>query len=94
MLEFVIDQVGDDLVHEALALVGAAHGHAAEGVLKAAAGGDDLHVIVIHGAGVFKIGIAADPLRLEQAVDLGLPAAVGSRDSGNIVIGHEAFSFC
>lgn len=53
------DQVRDDIVHETLALVGAADGHTAQCIAKAAACRNDIHIVIIHAAGVVDIGVPA-----------------------------------
>ena len=82
------DQVGDDGVHKALALMSAAHRHAAQRVAKAAAGGNDIHIVIIHAAGIVEVGVPADPLGLKQLVDLVVGVAVCGVNLGNPVFGH------
>ena len=49
---FVLDEVSNDFVHEAFALMEMADGHAAECVAETASGSDDVIVFIIGGASV------------------------------------------
>ena len=57
-----LDEVGDDLVQQTLALMVAADGEAPQGVAEAAAGADDVVFLVEHGTDVVQIAVAADAL--------------------------------
>ena len=52
------DEVGDDLVQQTLALMGAADGEAPQGAAEAAAGADDVVFLVEHGADVLPMPLA------------------------------------
>ena len=82
-LELDLHQVGDELVQQPLPLVFPADGKAAQRVSKAASGGNHTAVAVVHGADIVQVGVPADALLLQQAVDLRLRAPVGGRDLGN-----------
>ncbi len=64
----ILDEVGNDVVHQGFSLVAAVHGHAAQGVAEAAAGGDDLVIVIQHGSGIVKVRVPADALLDEQIV--------------------------
>ena len=89
----VRDQMGDDRVHEAFALVSAADCHTAQRVAKAAAGSNDVHVVIVHAACVIKVSIPADPLCQEQFVDLVVGVSVCGINLGNSVFGHDSDPF-
>ena len=82
------DQVRDDIVHETFALMGAADGHTAQCIAKAAACRNDVHIVIIHAAGVVEVGVPADSFGLKQAVDLAVRVAVGRIYFGNCVFRH------
>ena len=83
----------DDLVHQAFALVGAADRHTAQRVAEAAAGGDNVHIVIVHAACVIKVCVPADPLGQKQFIDLVIGVAVGGIDLRNSVFGHGADPF-
>ena len=78
-----LDEVGDDLVQQPLALMGAADRKAPQRVAKAAARADDVVIVVVHGADVVKVTVPADALLFQQGVDLGKGALVGGIDLRN-----------
>ena len=83
------DEVGDDLVQQTLALMGAADGEAPQGVAEAAAGADDVVFLVEHGADVVQIAVAADALLTQQCVDLGQNGFIGRIDLRNGIFTHR-----
>ena len=83
----------DDLVHQAFALMGAADSHTAQRVAKAAAGGDNVHIVIVHAACVIKVCVPADPLCQEQFVDLVVGVSVCGINLGNSVFGHDLDPF-
>ena len=87
-------QVGDDLGHEALPLVGLVHRQAAEGGAEAAPRGDEIEVLVEHAAGVVQVPIPADAHRLQKLVHLPVAPAVRGGDGGDAVGHSGAASFC
>ena len=85
----VLDQMGYDLVHQPFPLVVMVHGHAAQGIAKAAAGGNGPIVIVKHHTGIVQIGIPADPFLLQQSIHLGIGPFIGRIYLGNKIIRHH-----
>ena len=83
-----LDEMGDDLVQQTLALMGAADGEAPQGVAEAAAGADDVVFLVEHGADVVQIAVAADALLTQQCVDLGQNGFIGRIDLRNGIFAH------
>ena len=75
-----LDEVGNDRVHEGLALVIGAHRHAAEGVSEQAAGRDDMIVLVEHRRRIIEMLVAMDTLTLEERVHLCLHITVPRTD--------------
>ena len=84
-----LDEVGDDLVQQTLALMGAADGEAPQGVAEAAAGADDVVFLVEHGTDVVQIAVAADALLTQQCVDLGQNGFIGRIDLRNGIFTHR-----
>ena len=84
-----LDEMGDDLVQQTLALMGAADGEAPQGVAEAAAGADDVVFLVEHGADVVQIAVAADALLTQQCVDLGQNGFIGRIDLRNGIFTHR-----
>ena len=87
------DQMRDDRVHQAFALMGAADSHTAQCVAKAAACSNDVHVIIVHAACVIKVSISANALGQEQFVDLVVGVSVCGINLGNSVFGHDLDPF-
>ena len=79
-LELYADQVSYNLIHQSFSLMRAADCHTAECVAKTASGSDDVHLIIIHTAGVVKICIPADTFCKEQFVYLLVCPCVGWGD--------------
>ena len=84
-----LDEMGDDLVQQTLALMGAADGEAPQGVAEAAAGADDVVFLVEHGADVVQIAVAADAFLTQQCVDLGQNGFIGRIDLRNGIFTHR-----
>ena len=84
-----LDEVGDDLVQQALALMGTADRKAPQGVAEAAARADDIVLLIEHGADVVQIAVAADALLLQQRIDLGQNGPIGRADLRNGIFTHR-----
>ena len=65
-----LDEMREDGIQQAFALMTAVYGETAQGILKAAARSDEVQVIVIDAAGVVKIFIPTDALFGKQCIDL------------------------
>jgi len=52
--------MGHDLIHETFTLVAAAYSQAPECIAKATAGGNQIHFLIKHAAGVIQVGVPAD----------------------------------
>ena len=79
-LKLYADQVSYNLIHQSFSLMRAADCHTAECVAKTASGSDDVHLIIIHTAGVVKICIPADTFCKEQFIYLLVCPCVGRGD--------------
>ena len=75
-----LHQVGDDLVQQALPLVGVVHGKAPQGGAKEAAGGGQVVILVKQPAGVVQVAVQRNALLLQQGADLSHAAAVVRTD--------------
>ena len=75
-----LDEMGNDRVHEGLALVIGAHRHTTEGVSEQAASRDDMIVLVEHRSRIVEMLIPVDTLPLEERVHLCLYVAVTRTD--------------
>ena len=83
-----LDEVGDDLIQEPLALMCMADGEAPQGVAEAAAGADDVVVFIEQGADVVEAGVPADALLFQQGVDLGKGTFVGEGHLRKRIVRH------
>ena len=72
--------MGDDLVQQALPLVGTVHGEAPQGGAEETAGGGQLVVLVEQTAGIVQIAVQGDALLLQKGADLSHAAAVVRAD--------------
>ena len=81
----VLHKVGNDGIHEGLALMRGAHGHAAERIAEAAAGCNDMVIVVQHRRSIIEIPIAMDALLLEQCIYLCPDIMVARADRCNAV---------
>ena len=84
-----LDEMGDDLVQQSLPLMGAADGKAPQGVAEAAAGADDIPLLIEHGADVVEISVAPDALLFQQCIHLCKRAPVCGVNLRNAVFSHE-----
>ncbi len=71
-----LQQVTRDLIEQSLPPVRTVHRQAADGVGKAAAGGNQPQPAVKDAAGIVQISVPPDTLLLQKGVHLGLPAFV------------------
>ena len=83
-----LNEVGDDLVEQALALMVAADGKAPQGVAKAAARADDVVILIEHGTDIIQIAVPADALFLQKGVDLSQGGFIGGRHLREGVFRH------
>ena len=83
-----LDEVGDDLVQQAFALMRAADRKAPQGVAKTAARADDVIVFVEHGADIVEVSVAADALLIQQFVDFGQRPLIGGVDLRDGIFRH------
>ena len=86
--QLVLHQMGDDLVEEPLPLVVRADGKAPEGIAEAAARGNDLPILVQHGADIVQIGVPGNALSVQQCVYRGQGPFVTGENLGNGVFTH------
>ena len=83
-----LNEVGDDLVEQALALMVAADGKAPQGVAKAAARADDVVILIEHSTDIIQIAVPADALFLQKGVDLSQGGFIGGRHLREGVFRH------
>ena len=83
-----LNEVGDDLVEQALALMVAADGKAPQGVAEAAARADDVVILIEHGTDIIQIAVPADALFLQKDVDLSQGGFIGGRHLREGVFRH------
>ena len=83
-----LNEVGDDLVEQAFALMVAADGKAPQGVAKAAARADDVVILIEHGTDIIQIAVPADALFLQKGVDLSQGGFIGGRHLREGVFRH------
>ena len=76
-----LNEVGDDLVEQALALMVAADG-------KAPARADDVVILIEHGTDIIQIAVPADALFLQKDVDLSQGGFIGGRHLREGVFRH------
>lgn len=88
-LKLYADQVSYNLIHQSFSLMCAADCHTAECVAKTASGSNDVHLIIIHTAGVVKICIPADTFCKEQFVYLLVCQNVRWADLRDYIIRHK-----
>lgn len=82
------DQVADNRIHQSLALMRMAHCHAAEGISKTASGCDQIHLVIIHPAGIIQVCISSDPLSSKQLIDQMISVFICLTDLGDNIIRH------
>ena len=87
-----LQEMGNDFVHKSFSLMFAADSQTAERISKAAAGGDDMAIFIVHAAGVIQVAVAADSLRSEKCVNLPVGPAVRTINFRNRIIGHTSGS--